>query len=752
MKTYKTLIAIVLVALCFNACTEEKATENSRLCGYVNPFMGTDGPGNTYPGATVPFGMVQLSPDHGLSGWDRIAGYSYPDTIISGFSHMHLTGTGAGDLYDLLLTPINSKATKRHQDNGNRPYSTFSHDNEQAEPGYYQVYLQDFGINAELTTTQRTGIHQYTFPSDEQSGFIIDLGYSLNWDAPTETFINIVDESTIEGYRFSTGWAADQRVFFTAKFSKPFTSHQLFIENELSSEQSVEGKHTKVVIKFPTTDNEKVMVKLAVSSASIAGANSSLLSEAKHWDFEQYKTAASNSWEKELSKIKIETDNRTWKETFYTALYQSMLAPTLLSDVDGNYKGADGEYHQSKDYDKYDTFSLWDTFRAAHPLYTIMHPEKVKDFISSMLSHYEQTGLTPVWSMHGNETNMMIGYHAIPVIVDAYFKGLLNDLDAELLYKACKSNAMDHAHGIKEYRELGYVPVSFDHENWSVSKTLEYAYDDWCIAQLAKALKKEEDYAYFMKRANNWRNHYDSESSFLRPKYANGQFLEDFTAKDYTNHYCESNAWHYFWFTPHNIQGLIDVTGGPNRFEAKLDSMFTYHPKEDDELPIFSTGMIGQYAHGNEPSHHVSYLYNYLGKPWKTQERVREILETQYKPVPNGHCGNEDCGQMSSWYIFSSLGFYPVNPADGIYIIGNPLWQKATIQLPNNKSFAVVCKSASKANKYIQSVKLNGESLNRSYLHHNEIMAGGKLEFTMGSIPNTSLWTSKEALPPSDKN
>ncbi len=750
MKKFRYLTVLVLLTIFFNSCTDKNEKVNDRLCTYVNPFMGTDGPGNTYPGATIPFGMVQLSPDHGLSGWDRIAGYYYPDTIISGFSHMHLTGTGAGDLYDILLTPINSKSTKTIKENGNRPYSTFSHNNEYAEPGYYQVYLQDFGINAELTTTKRTGIHQYTFPADDQSGFIIDLGYSLNWDAPTKTYIKIVDDKTIEGYRFSTGWATDQRVFFTAKFSKPFTSYRLYLNNAEVNNNLIKGKNTKVVIHFPTIENEKVMVKLGVSSASIEGANKNILSEAAHWNFKQYKNEASDSWEKELSKITVVSDNTTWKETFYTGLYQSMLAPTLLSDVDGNYKGADGEYHQANNYDKYDTFSLWDTFRAAHPLYTIMHPEKVKDFVKSMLSHYEQTGLTPVWSMHGNETNMMIGYHAIPVIVDAYFKGLLNDFDAELLYKACKSNAMDDAHGIKEYRELGYVPVSFDHENWSVSKTLEYAYDDWCIAQFAKALKKDDDYSYFMERAGYWQNHYDDESSFLRPRYAEGHFIEDFIAKDYTDHFCESNAWHYFWFVPHHIQGLIDITGGSNRFEEKLDSMFTYHPKEEDKLPIFSTGMIGQYAHGNEPSHHVSYLYNYIGKPWKTQERVREILETQYKPIPNGHCGNEDCGQMSSWYVFSSLGFYPVNPADGIYVIGTPLWQKATIRLPDDKIFEIQCNNANYKNKYIQKVTLNGVELSRSYIHHYEILNGGKLEFTMGSSPNKKIWTLKESFPPSD--
>ncbi len=505
-----------------------------------------------------------------------------------------------------------------------------------------------------------------------------------------------------------------------------------------------------MIVKFATKSDEKVLVKVGFSSASNLGSAKSLNQEAPHNNFNKYRQAASDIWEAELAKITIETDDETGKKTFYTTLYQSMLAPTLLSDTDGHYKGADGEYHTADTYDKYDTFSLWDTFRAAHPLYTIMHPEKVKDFVNSMVSHYQQTGLSPVWSMQGNETDMMIGYHAVPVIVDAYFKGLLNDFDAELLYEACKSNAMDDAHGIKEYRELGYVPVSFDHENWSVSKTVEYAYDDWCIAQLAKALNKTDEYDYFMKRASNWQNHYDPSSSFLRPKNADGSFLEGFVAKDYTDHFCESNAWHYFWFVPHNIQGLIDKTGGVDRFEEKLDSMFTYHPKEDDKLPIFSTGMIGQYAHGNEPSHHVAYLYNYLGKPWKTQERVREILETQYAPVPNGHCGNEDCGQMSSWYIFSSLGFYPVNPADGIYVIGAPLWKRASIKVAEDKQFVITADNVSPTKQYIAGIKLNGKPLNRAYIYHHEIMNGGHLEFEMTNVENKNLWSDKASFPPSN--
>lgn len=737
MKKSPFLIGLpFMLLLLLVSCQQRQKETEPRLTDYVNPFMGTDGPGNTYLGATVPFGMVQLSPDIGYSGWDRIAGYFYPDSIITGFSHLHLTGTGAGDLYDILLTPVNSRAVKTTPENGNRPYSTFFHENEHAEPGYYQVFLQDYGINAELTSTQRTGIHNYTFPEDEKSGFLLDLGYSLNWDRPVMTTIKIEDDQTISGYRMSSGWAADQRVWFVAKFSKPFKKTTLFLEGEVVEGEDVKGVHTKIDLRFGTEDQEEVMVKVGISSAGREGALAAIETEAPQWDFDAYREQASDIWEQELSKIIVESDNKVWKKTFYTTLYQSMLAPTLYSDANGYYKGADGEIHQAEGYQKYDTFSLWDTFRAAHPLYTIMHPDRVTDMVQSMLSHYRETGLLPVWSMQGNETNMMIGYHAVPVIVDAWFKGI-GGFDPEEAFEACKANAMSDDHGIREYRELGYVPLSDDHENWSVSKTLEYAYDDWCIAMFAKDLGKTEDYEYFIERASNWKNHFDPETGFMRPRYAKGDFIEDFDPKEYTNHFCESNGWHYFWFVPHDIEGLRDKLGS-ERFSQRLDSMFTYEPEASDNLPIFSTGMIGQYAHGNEPSHHVAYLYNYAGESWKTQERVRQILTEMYQPEPAGHCGNEDCGQMSSWYVLSSMGVYPVNPADGRYHIGSPLWKKATITLPGDKTFTISAPEVSKTAKYVASVTLNGEKLNKPWIHHSDIVAGGTLVFEMTDEPNTN--------------
>ncbi|WP_299666628.1 GH92 family glycosyl hydrolase [uncultured Polaribacter sp.] len=735
MKKHLCIALILLVS--FMSCKKKDAlSEKVKLTSYVNTFTGTDGPGNTYPGAVVPFGMVQLSPDNGLPGWDRIAGYFYPDSTIAGFSHTHLSGTGAGDMYDLLVMPLNSRFTESLTPEGRyRPYSKFSHDQEKASPGYYLVDLLSSGIKAELTTTARVGFHQYTFPEDEKSQIILDLGYSLNWDKPVDTKITIEDNQTISGYRKSTGWAKDQRVYFVMTFSKAFDTAQLFKNSEEKDSISVTGKFTRIVANYKTSEDEKIQVKVALSSASIAGARKNLEVELPHWDFEQTVEKASNIWETYLSKIKIK-GTESQKELFYTNLYHVFLTPSLHSDIGGAYKGADGKVHIANGYNKYDTFSLWDTFRATHPLYTILAPKETQDMVKSFLSHYDETGLLPVWSLAGNETNMMIGYHAVPVIVDAYFKGI--PMDSKKALEACVASATEKGRQIDTYMELGYVPTSEEGESWSVSKTLEYAYDDWCIAQLAEALGKEGIKKIFLERANNWKNLYDSKSTFFRPKSETGKFSSPFSAKAYTREFCESNAWQYFWFVPHDINGLIN-TLGKEQFTAKLDSMFTYYPSSEDKLPIFSTGMIGQYAHGNEPSHHVSYLYNNIGQHWKTQQMVRKIIETQYSTKPNGYCGNEDCGQMSAWLVFSSMGLYPVNPADGIYSITSPFVKEAAIQLENNKQFVITTENQSKENFYIQSITFNGNPYNELTISHKQIMAGGKLHFVLGNVPNKEL-------------
>ncbi|WMI65173.1 GH92 family glycosyl hydrolase [Aestuariibaculum sp. YM273] len=720
-------------ALLLVNCKQTDDVIHKKLTQYVNPFIGTDGPGNTYPGATVPFGMVQLSPDIGIPGWDRIAGYFYQDSIISGFSHTHLSGTGAGDLYDILVMPTNSRFNKRIEVNNFKPFSGYNHEQESAGPGYYQVDLLDYGIKAELSATQRTGIHKYTFPKDTLSQIHIDLGYALNWDAPIDTYIKVLNDSTLQGYRKSTGWAKDQRVYFEIQVSKPFQSYQFFSNDSLVTGEAL-GKNTKIILTYNTEDNDVIILKTGLSTASLDGANKSLENEAPHFNFEDYKEQANQLWEHQLEKVEVCTTDETKKHIFYTMLYQSMLAPTLLSDYNNEYKGANDSVMTTTGFKRYDTFSLWDTYRAAHPLYTIIHSDRVSDMINSLLAHYKETGLLPVWSMQGNETNMMIGNHAIPVIVDAYFKGI-NGFDENLAYEACKLSSMVDARQLYEYKTLGYIPVDEHHENWSVSKTLEYAYNDWCVAQFAKALNKTEDYEYFLNRSENWRNLYDSKSTFLRPKSEDGTFIENFIPKEYTPYYCESNAWQYMWSVPQNIEGLIKEVG-TERFEKKLDSMFSFYPLATDKLPIFNTGMIGQYAHGNEPSHHVGYLYNYIGKPEKTQEIIRTILETQYKNTPDGHCGNEDCGQMSSWYVFSALGFYPVNPAQGVYAFGSPIFDKAIIHLESGKDFTVETENNSSENKYIQSITLNGKEISKSYIEHKDLIHGGTLQFVMGPQPN----------------
>lgn len=730
MYKFCSFLLVAVLGTVLWSCGKQQRTD-LELIQYVNTFVGTDGPGNTYPGAVYPFGMVQLSPDNGLPGWDRIAGYFWPDSTIAGFSHTHLSGTGAGDMYDLLVMPYNSRFTESLTPQGDyRPYSLFRHEQESAHPGYYKVLLESSGITAELTTTQRVGFHRYSFPQDEASKISLDLGYALNWDAPVETQLQVVDNQTITGYRFSTGWAPDQRVYFVMKLSRPFDAVHLSLNGEAVEGVSVMGKKTAIVFDYATQEQEQILVKVALSSASVDGAMRNMEQELNHWDFDGVVKQTATAWENALSSIEIKGTEEQ-KRIFYTNLYHCFVTPSLHSDVDGFYKGADGNIQQAKGYDRYDTFSLWDTYRTAHPLYTIVVPDKVRDMVASFLAHYDETGLLPVWSMAGNETNMMIGYHAVPVIVDAYFKGI--PMDAQKALEACVASATVAERQIDEYMKYGYVPVKEGAE-WSLSMTLEYAYDDWCIAQLAKALGKEDVYRMFDKRSQNWKNAYDAASTFMRPKDQSGNFIPGFVAKDYSIHYCESNAWHYFWSVQHDIPGLID-TLGVDRFTAKLDSMFTYYPAPDDKLPIFSTGMIGQYAHGNEPSHHVAYLYNYVGQSYKTQQRVREIIETQYHNTPDGFCGNEDCGQMSAWLVMSSIGMYPVNPANGVYDLTSPWMEEAVINLADGKQFKIVAENQSPENVYVQKVLLNGRELNKMTIHHSDVVKGGELRFVLGPNP-----------------
>ena len=727
----------ILLLFSFSACVSQQPDAETECYAteYVNPFIGTDFTGNTYPGAQAPFGMVQLSPDNGLPGWDRISGYFYPDSTIAGFSHTHLSGTGAGDLYDISFMPVTLPYKEADAPLG--IHSLFSHDEETASAGYYQVRLKDYDINVELTATERCGIQRYTFPEADAAIFL-NLRKAMNWDFTNDTRIEVVDSVTIQGYRFSDGWARDQHIYFRTRFSKPFASVQLDTAAVIKDGKRI-GSSAIARFDFHTSAGEQILVTTAISGVSMEGAARNLAAEAPADDFDKYLAVTRKNWNEQLSKVEIKSNDIDEKVKFYTALYHSMLAPTIYSDMDGAYYGPDKQVHQADGWTNYSTFSLWDTYRAAHPLYTYIEPQRVNDMVKSFLAFSEQNGRLPVWNFYGSETDMMIGYHAVPVIVDAYLKEI-GDFDPKKALAACVATAnIDEYRGIGLYKKYGYVPYDvtdhYNSENWSLSKTLEYAYDDYCIARMAEKLGEKQIADEFDKRSLNYKNVYNSQTTFMQPRNNKGSFIEDFSPDDYTPHICESNGWQYFWSVQQDVDGLISLVGGKERFAQKLDSMFTYNPSADEDLPIFSTGMIGQYAHGNEPSHHVIYLFNAIGQPWKTQKYAAEVMHELYKNTPAGLCGNEDCGQMSAWYVFSAMGFYPVDPISGKYEIGTPMYPEMKMHLANGKTFTILAPAVSKENIYIQSVKLDGKPYDKSYITHEQIMNGSIFEFEMGNKP-----------------
>ena len=734
-------VSVLVSLLALGACTSTPSScSSSDYTQLVNPFIGTDFTGNTYPGAQAPFGMVQLSPDNGLSGWDRISGYFYPDSTIAGFSHTHLSGTGAGDLYDILYMPVTLPYNETAEGNLGI-YSKFSHNDEEASAGYYRVKLQDYSINVELTATPRCGIQRYTFPKAE-SMVVLNLKKAMNWDFTMDSQIEIVDSCNIRGYRFSEGWARGQKVYFAARFSTPFKSVEIAdADIKLKGQQVGTSKVARFM--FDTEEGEQITIVTALSGVSIEGAEKNLNAEAPHNNFDKYLAAAKADWNKQLGRIQVKGAQADDQVNFYTALYHSMIAPTIYSDVDGKYYGPDKQVHQADGWVNYSTFSLWDTFRAAHPLFTYTEPARVNDMVKSFIAFYEQNGRLPVWNFWGSETDMMIGYHAVPVIVDAYLKGI-GDFDAEKALQACVATAnIDEYRGIGSYKTRGFIPFNvtdqYNSENWSLSRTLEYAFDDFCIAEMAKKMGKTDVANEFYKRSQNYRNVFNPATGFMQPIDDKGVFQRDFNPDEYTAHICESNAWHYFWSVQHDINGLVSLTGGQDKFAAKLDSMFTYIPAGNEELPIFSTGMIGQYAHGNEPSHHVIYLYNKVRQPWKAQKYAAQVMHELYFNAPAGLCGNEDCGQMSAWYVFSAMGFYPVNPVSGEYEIGTPLFPEMRLNLDNGKTFTVLAPNVSRENIYIQSVKMNGQPYDKSYITHQQIMDGATIEFVMGNQPG-EIW------------
>lgn len=736
MKVINAFLSACVLMLIGCASPQPK---NTNLAELVNPLIGTDFTGNTYPGAQAPFGMVQLSPDNGLPGWDRISGYFYPDSTIAGFSHTHLSGTGAGDLYDVLFMPVTLPYKEADEPLG--IHSMFDHQDEHAHAGYYSVLLKDYNILAELTATPRCGIQRYTFP-EGNSAVILNLKKAMNWDFTDDTHLEVVDNRTVKGYRISEGWARDQRVYFCTRFSRPFDGIAID-STAITKGDEVIGNAVVATFSFNTQANEQLVVVTALSGVSMEGAVSNMLAEATHDDFDAYRASAEKTWNEALGCIEVTGDNQDDKVNLYTALYHSMLAPTLYSDVDGKYFGPDKQIHQTEGWDNYNTFSLWDTFRAAHPLFTYTATDKVGDMVNSFIAFFEQNGRLPIWNLWGLETDMMIGYHAVPVIVDAYLKGIGN-FDAEKALQACVASAnIDEYRGIGIYKKKGFIPYNqvdkYNAENWSLSRTLEYAFDDYCIAVMAQKMGKTELAQEFFARSANYKNVYNPASGFMQPIDDKGVFLPNFSPDDYSEHICESNAWHYFWSVQHDVKGLIELTGGQDKFAAKLDSMFTYVPANTEDLPLFSTGMIGQYAHGNEPSHHVIYLYNKVRQPWKAQKYAAQVMQQLYLNAPAGLCGNEDCGQMSAWYIFSAMGFYPVNPVAGEYEIGSPLFPEMKLHLQNGKTFTVLAHNANHDNIYIQSVKVNGQPYDCSYITHEQIMAGATVEFEMGPQPG-EIW------------
>lgn len=662
------------------ALFSSQAAEIKDFTKYVNPFIGTDYTGNTYPGVQMPHGLVQLSPDNGLPGWDRIAGYFYPDSTIAGFSHTHLSGTGAGDLYDISFMPVVEPVKTADKPLG--VHSKFSHNSETAYAGYYKVTLADYDIDVELTATEHCGIQQYTWPGDEGK-VILNLAKATNWDATKTTDVEIVDSVTVRGLRFSDGWAKNQKVWFETRFSKPFDRVEI----------DTVGGHV-VTFSFDTQHGEKLVVVTAISGTDARGAHNNIVAEAPHNNFDRYLIGAKSEWNKILKKIEVNTGDIDEKTIFYTALYHSLLAPVVFSDVDGRYRGPDGVVHQCAEGHKhYSTFSTWDTYRAAHPLYTILEPAAAADMAQSLIDFGIQNGRLPVWNMWASETDMMISYHSVPIIVDAILKGLPG-IDAKTALVECvKTARKDNYRSIGEYRRLGYVPCDKD-SVWSLSKTLEYAYDDACIARLAKDVGNDSVYREFSQRAQNYLNVYNPVTGFVQPRRSDGSFTDMFDPQQYTEDICESNAWQYLWSVQHDIPGLIELLGGKKALEKKLDIFFS-EKADSASLPLFSTGMIGQYAHGNEPSHHVAYLYNYTDHPEKGQKYLRQIMTTLYKNAPDGLCGNEDCGQMSAWYVLSSLGFYPLDPVSGEYEIGCPMFESAKIHLDNDNTFNVCRKDLS---------------------------------------------------------
>ena len=723
MKKSSTL-AIMLIACCMAAMGQI-----GDFTQWINQRIGTGGHGHVFLGANVPFGYVQLGPTEHTRGWDWCSGYHDSDSVLIGFGHQHLNGTGIGDLGDVALLPVVSRDQRE---------VVFSHNDEMVKPGFYSITLRDNGkpyVKVELTATKHTGMHRYTFLPDQATcQLLLDLGQGIGWDSPKQVRMKQLSPRMVAGYRHSKGWAENQKDFFAMEFSQDITLEKLAGDT----------------IGLITTLNQgqPLLVKTGLSAVSIENAVGNLMTENPSWDFSSVCRQATEAWNEELGKVTIYTDNEDDRMVFYTALYHTMVAPSVFSDVCGEYRGADGEVHEG-DFTNYTTLSLWDTYRAAHPLQTLIHREKQADIAQTFLHIFEQQGKLPVWHLMGNETDCMVGNPGVPVLADLVLKGF--DVDAQAALKAMVGSAMLDERSMGLIKQYGYIPYDLEPDKETVAKGLEYALADWCIAQVSKKVGDQENYNYFNERSKSYSHYFDKQSHFMRGKDSKGNFrdLKDFdplSTKHRNDDYCEGNAWQYTWLVPHDVHGLVDLFGSEKAFIAKLDSLFIIEGDMGEEASPDVTGLIGQYAHGNEPSHHIIYMYNYVGQPWKTAELVRKVLREQYRIDLDGLSGNEDVGQMSAWYILSSIGLYQEEPAGGKYIIGSPLFNEATLNVGNGKSFTVKAVNNSDKNIYVQSAKLNGKRYDKSYIDYRDIVAGGTLELVMG--PKPSKWgTSKKARP-----
>jgi len=759
-------LILVILALLFNSC-HSRMELSATFTSYVNPIIGAGGAGMISPVVSVPFGMVQMGADTRMGG----SGYFYGDQTILGFSHIHKSGGGCGDFLDIRFMPLSGNQIKR----GTEFFpdkvieSRFSHTNEKASPGYYQVKLEDFNIRVELTATPRCGMQKYTYETDSQQSLLIDLKYGSigactivekdNYDTVKVSVIELVDQYTVRGYRITNGWAPEQHVYFYTRFSKPVNGMNLYTNNKLlKGKNECSGTDIKAVFFFDQNSSEEVVVKTGISAVDTDGAKRNLESEINGWNFSRICRDAREEWNRELSKIRIDTEDSKKREIFYTALYNIMKYPMLYSDLDGRFRGPDHKVH-SCGFPYYgQVIGVWDTFRGACPLLTILKPEVMNDYVRTFLEHYEIFGQLPVWVLAGGETFQMLGLHSLPVIADCYYKGI-RGYNAEEAFQAMKTSAMKDATGfsmhyfvgLKNYKKFGYVPADLEME--SVARTLEYAYDDWTLAQMAKMLGKTDDYSHFLKRSASYKSVFDKQTQLMRGRFSNGNWREPFdpfASNHRRDDFCEGNAWQWTFFAPHDVRGLANLMGGKDFLIARLDTLFSLQPRVSvNNSSGDISGLIGQYAHGNEPSHHIAYMYSYLGQPWKTQKYIHQILTTLYDNTPEGICGNEDTGQMSAWYVLSSIGFYPVRHGDGTYVIGSPSFKEVRISLPEEKILTIKTNNLSDANIYIQSVQINGKPYNKAYFLHNEMMKGGKIVFEMGPEPNPCWGTSLDDLPPS---